>query len=90
MPLVPVSLVVHVALASFLSVGWAILALLLFQLRYAAARRLVLASAVLLPVASSKAHAVTTPPLGCTEPHYLTSYGLKSFTAITYQATGAM
>lgn len=56
MPLVPVSLVVHVALASFLSVGWAILALLLFQLRYAAARRLVLASAVLLPVAGFISH----------------------------------
>jgi len=64
MPLIPVSLVVHVALTSVLSVGWAIAALRLFRVRHAAARRLILASAVLLPVAGFVSHILF--PRDCT------------------------
>ncbi|MGE5579622.1 MAG: M56 family metallopeptidase [Bacillota bacterium] len=64
MPLIPVSLVVHVALTSVLSVGWAIAALYLFRVRHAAARRWILASAVLLPVAGFIGHLVY--PRNCT------------------------
>ncbi len=58
MPFVPVSLVVHVALTSVLSVGWAIVALRVFSIGQAAARRWILATAVLLPVAGFLAHLI--------------------------------
>ncbi len=56
MPFIPVSLVVHLAFTSAISVTWAVLTLRLFRIRYPAARALILAGSVLLPAGGFVAH----------------------------------
>lgn len=56
MPLVAASLMVHLALTSFVSVIWAFLAIRWLKIRYPAARALILAMNVLLPVGGLVTH----------------------------------
>ena len=64
MPFIPVSLVVHLALTSIMSVTWAVLTLRLFRIGHAAARRWILAAAILLPVGGFITHLIY--PQTCT------------------------
>ena len=64
MAFIPVSLVIHLALTSILSVTWAVVALRLFGIRHAAARCWILAASILLPVGGFVAHLIY--PQTCT------------------------
>lgn len=58
MPFIPVSLVIHLALTSIASVTWAAVTLRLFGIKHPAARSLILASSLLLPVGGFVAHLI--------------------------------
>lgn len=83
MPIIPVSPVIHLALTSTLSVGWAIVALRLFRIGHAGARRGVLAASILLPVAGFIAHLIY--PWNCPTPGGLGSH----FACLTSSSLGS-